>query len=329
MNSTPVTSNDINDFYIVCSLSGIFALIAVVLSGIILILVRRTKPRLHTVRHLLMCNTCIASILYCVVQTNNYVFLIFLPWETSDVNCRWRGYFSYITISAVPYSYLTQAISRFFISVLSSKYRWLTTFKTHYILIFIQWLVVLLITLPAIVTKDIYFRYNELCWIPLKNIIHVIYTYIVYYTIPILSVCMIYVSIYYRLMKAKKSTGTLIRSTGGKKRDLEVLRNILVLLGIYFSGGVPTLLFLLTSNKILYLIGIVTISLSVAIEKVCAVLLDREIRLVVRNLVFRSAQTVPLENTRTSAKHQGNVTRIPATILQPSLNNKHVIPINK
>ena len=186
VNVTVTVPNQIKDYYIVCSLSGFGALCAMVISMMILILVWHSKPRLHTVRHLLMCNTSAASILYCVVQSINYVFLIFLPSETSDTGCRWRGYFAYMALCAVTYSYLIQAISRLFIAVLSTSHKWLTTFKTHYYLILVKWCTAILLPLPAIITKDIYFRPNALCWVPLKNSIHISYTFIAYY---MFSVC--------------------------------------------------------------------------------------------------------------------------------------------
>src|SRR5690349_179217 len=99
------------NYTVVASISMVFALIAVMIASFILILVSLTK-QLHTVAHLLMCNTCISSILYCIVQCNNYIYLLFIIWDTDDISCRWRGYFGYMSIVAVIYSYLLQAVSR-------------------------------------------------------------------------------------------------------------------------------------------------------------------------------------------------------------------------
>ncbi len=293
------------------------------MSIFLLILVRRTKPRLHTMRHLLVCNTCIASILYCIIQLINYTFLIFLPEETSDIGCRWRGYFSYLTICAVAYSFLIQAISRLFISIFSRKDRWLTSLKVHCILITIQWFVSISLPLPAIITKDIYFRPNSLCWVPLKSRIHVCYTYITYYIIPTLIVCVIYLLIYYRVKKMRSLTQMSIGTINNEKRNLKLLGNILILLGIYLMGGTPSLLFVLTSNKILYLIGIVTISLTVAIEKLCTILLDRELRKVIRKLLTRRTRITPRNNTYI-ARHQENLTPIRRTAVQSLQLNKTI-----
>ena len=211
------------------------------------------------------------------MQIINYVFLIFIPWETSDAACRWRGYFAYVSISAATYSYLIQAISRLFYSKLSARYPWLITFKTHYYLILIHWITVIIIPLPSIITNDISFRPGLLCWVPLEHLIHVIYTVFAFYCVPITSIIVIYIIIYKEVKKAAMRTEMVLNITN-HKRDLEVFRNIVILLTIYIVGGVPTLLFLISNLNILYLTGIVTFSLTVMIEKIFTIILDRDLR---------------------------------------------------
>jgi hypothetical protein len=193
--STLESSFNIEDYYIACALSAVVSGIAVFVSVFILILVKCSKAHLHTVRHLLMCNTSVASILYCVAQTMNYVFLLFIRSDKNDLSCRVRGYFAYFTICAVLYSFFIQAVSRLFISVFSASYAWLTTFKTHYILICIHWLTAILLPLPALITTDIRYRPTSMCFVPLRYFLHVIYTYVAYYTIPTVSICMMYIFI--------------------------------------------------------------------------------------------------------------------------------------
>ena len=309
--ATPIS---IKIYYVICSFSVAFAVTAVTISITILALTWKVKRRLHTVRHLLTCNTCVASIFYCCVQTINYVYLIFLPDEISDIGCRWRGYLSYITLCGVSYSFLIQAISRLFISLFSIRYRWLTTFKTHYLIITIQWIMAICLPLSAIITDDIYFRPGALCWVPLKKIIHVIYTYVALYIVPIISTFSIYGYIYYSVKQSTKRTVAPTRSINHFKRDLELLRNIVILLMIYLTGGMPTVLFLLTTNRIFYLIGIVTISLAICIEKVCTILLDRELRQSIRELLRRGTIVTPMFATNTHRYYGGTKGNILPTL---------------
>ncbi|CAF4348003.1 unnamed protein product, partial [Rotaria sp. Silwood2] len=159
--------------------------------------------RLYTVTYLLICNTCVSSIFYCVVQCYNYAFLNFILWDTSDISCRWRGYFAYMSIVAVIYSYLIQAISRYFFVVLSMNYRWITSLKIHLTLITAQWIIAILLPLPAIVTKDIYYAPNSLCWVRKQYPIHVAHTFLSYYFLPTICIVVLYI---YLFRRAKRST---------------------------------------------------------------------------------------------------------------------------
>lgn len=298
MNRTIITHRSeytIEDHYIPAAFSSIFALLSIIMSSIILILVWKNKPRLHTVNHLLISNTCLASIFYCVVTINNYLFLLLIRWETSDISCRWRGYFIYAGIAALTYSYLIQSISRFSLAILSTKYNWLTTFQTNSILIFIQWIWVFLSALPNILTNDIQYSPTYLCWVPIEYILHTAYTYLAYYVIPVVLILTIYIVIFYRMKKMKKNAATLHNSFTRQKRDIEILRNIVILTSIYIGGGLPTIVGDSTSSKIPYLLSLVTQVFTVFMANVCTALLDREIRQIIRNLLFtKKTRVIPL-----------------------------------
>ncbi|CAF1260033.1 unnamed protein product [Adineta ricciae] len=295
MNTTAFANssldNNVEDYRIVALISLIFVIIAVTISTFILILVWITKPRLHTINHLLMCNTAFATIFYCVTMKINFAYVLFGQWNISDVSCRFRAYFAYSGVAAVIYSYLIQAISRFFFSVLSAKYRRLTSFKTHYILIVCQWIVVFLLTSPSVLTNDIHFVPNVFCWVPLEHMIHIAYTVFAYYISPIMPVVIIYVYIYVQVRKTRvNATAT---SQNSQKRDLDLLRRVVILLGIYLTGGIPTLLFMLTSVRLIYMINLVSPSVCVCIEKLCTILLDREIYQVIRAKIAQAAPVTP------------------------------------
>ncbi len=289
-SSTTASSTYYTNYSIIAPLSMALTIISVIICCIILMIIALTKP-LHTVTHLLVCNTCISSILYCVVQFNNYIYLLFITWDTSDLSCRWRGYFSYMSITAVVYSYFLQAVSRLFFAVLSTKYRWLTSFKIHYGLIFINWIIVLIVPLPAILTKDIPFHPASLCWVPKTHILHLAYTIFAYYLIPIIAIVAIYILIYRRLRRG----GTHAFTQGPQRksnRDLEVLRNIMILLSIYILGGVPAIFYMVSGIHVFYSIGIVSVTLTVVIEKSVSTVLDREIRKILSKFLCRSTMQV-------------------------------------
>ncbi len=282
----------IEDYYTPAGLSSGFAVICILISIAIIILVWQTKPRLHTVNHLLICNTCAALILFSMAHINNYVFLIFIPWETSDLGCRWRAYVTYVGMAGTSYSYMIQAISRFFFSVLRVKYRWLTTFKIHYILIFIQWILVFIIISPTVITKDIHFIQYMICFVPSTRLLHIIYAVVVYYIIPVLIIIIIYIYIYYCIRRKKSNATTVGNSLLSQKRDLEVLRNIIILISICLSGGLPTIGALLIPGKIPLLLALTTQTLSVFLATLFCILLDRELCQVVKSIICRRIPVV-------------------------------------
>jgi hypothetical protein len=274
------------NYRVIIPLSMTGAFLAVSVALFILFLILLTK-RLHTVTHLLICNASISSIFYTIIQCINYIFLVLIPWKTDDFSCRWRGFFGYMAVAAVVYSYLAQAISRFFVSILAQRYRWATSIRTHLALIFVQWLIVSVLPIPAIVTDHIEHRPFSLCWVPKKYTLHMIYTIVAYYLIPALLIIAIYLSIFFRVKRRCKCT-CVTRAQRRSNRDLEVLYNIMILFAIYTFGAIPILLYMLTDIGILYDMGIVSVSLTVAVEKVVTILLDRDLRSIIRFYVRHS-----------------------------------------
>ncbi|UJR32580.1 hypothetical protein I4U23_020040 [Adineta vaga] len=267
--------------------------IAIIVAVFILILIL-VKKRLHTITHMLICNTCVSSILFCIVQCNNYVYLGFILSETSNSSCQWRAYFAYMSISAVVYSYLVQAISRFLFSILSLKYPWVISFKMHLILILIQWIIVIVIPSSVHIQKDIIFDPFVLCWVPKTSVFHATHIYSTCYGIPIVFIVTTYIYIYIRIKRNKALTIAMI-AVMRHNRDVEVLRNIMILLSIYILGGTPSLLYLITDINVFYSIGMIFVSLAVVVEKVMTMIIDHEIRHIIRQYFSsRKRRIIPI-----------------------------------
>ncbi len=199
---------------------------------------------------------------------------------------------------------MIQSISRLFFSVLSTKYRWLTTFKTHYIIISIKWCIVFLVTSSIIITKDVVYCPNILCLLTMKKLLHSIYAIFVYYTIPVVVIISIYIYIYRKVKQTKNNTRVISNSLNSQKRDLIILRNILILISIFLSGGIPFILASIFPGKTQFLLSLVTQSLPVAVAALCTVLLNRELRQVVRNKICRTARVMPFNMDHTIERTQ-------------------------
>lgn len=191
-----------------------------------------------------------------------------------------------MSIASVIYSYFIQALSRYFFSIFHTNYRWILTFKIHFIIILIQWIIVIIIPLPSLITQDISYRPTFLCWIPIEKSLHVLYTVFAYYLIPLILIVSIYLSIYKRVKSYEQTNlKSVIRMK--QNRNLEIFRNILILTGIYIFGGIPILIYIITKIEIFYSIGIVCLS---QLKKIMTILLDRELRNFIKNY-FTQATT--------------------------------------
>lgn len=291
--STDATPRSLQNYKIIAPISVFFALTAVITALFIIMVVLRTR-HLHSINHFLMCNTSVASIMYCIVQCNNYAYLLFVTWDATDQSCRWRGYFGYLAMVACVYTYLLQVISRFIFIVLSTKYRRLISFRSHSYFVVAGWILIVVLPLPALVTSDIFYREGFLCWVPKRAIVHTVYIAIVYYVAPTVLIFGIYVMIYVRIYHSGNNIWAR-QNAKRKLRDFEIFRNIMISFSIYFLGGMPYVLFLLTNIEFFYSMGVISVTLAVAVEKLLSIYLDREIRVVLRNAICRrKTQVVPL-----------------------------------
>ncbi|CAF0727982.1 unnamed protein product [Adineta steineri] len=292
-SSTSEIANHRTDYSIIAPVSMIFAIIAIIITSIILIIVLLTK-QFHTVTRLLTCNTCLASLLYCTVQCVNYSYLLVITWDKSDRSCRWRGYFGYMSMIAFLYSYVLQVISRLFFIILYTKYRWLITLRTHLYLIFIGWIIILVVPSPAILTHDIFFREGELCWVTKTYKLHTYYIIAAYYVIPILLIIVINLFIYIPVYYSGKNT-TIQRSIKRNDRDFIIFRNIMISFSVYFLGGVPIIIYMFTDIEFFYSVGVISVTFAVIMEKLVLIYLDREIRNMLKHFFCQKrTQVMPL-----------------------------------
>lgn len=101
------------------------------------------------------------------------------------------------------------------------------------------------------------FREGALCLVPITKILHILYGLIFYSIIPIsFIIIIIYVYVYIRIHYRKNPTTRSIQRRNN--RDMEILRNIIILLSIYIGGAIPTLIYLVKNIRIIFLICLVS-----------------------------------------------------------------------
>ena len=259
----------------------------IVLSVYIISIIHFTKT-LRSPANLLVSNTCLASILYVIISTINVTCFV-MEITLSDWVCRVQGYLSYVSLTIVGYSYVIQSVSRLFFTVLS-RYRVMRGYSVHRILIVSQIIFSFLIPMPSLVTQVIVYEFQSMCFIPSRFILHVAYFFASSYFVPLFTVIFIYVIIYRRVTSSSRTVENRSRSN---KRDLQLVRNILLLFTIFLLSGVPAILDILiykiTSWKSpgFYLFTVGSPALASMVEKTSLIVLNRELRAETRKKLRR------------------------------------------
>jgi len=217
------------------------------------------------------------------------------------------------------YSYVIQAISRYFATVLSNK------FQIHYILLGIKWCLVFVTTLSIILTDVIRYRPGKSSMLPIQRSYYFAYVIIIYYCIPVIIIYVIYICIFYQVKRTKQRARTLHNSEYRQRRDFELLRKILILTTVYLGTGLPIVLFYFVRTKYPYLATLLAMSLAVIFAK-CFTIILRSIyssyaykKILWRNnrtlielyiLFYDSSQHVAILNNRSRLKVLSSVIKL-------------------
>jgi hypothetical protein len=277
-HSTNVSLASLVDVTIVYSIFVTSAFISVLLSIFIVTMIVYVKA-LHHPANLLICNTCVASILYVIITSIN-ISCYYTQIVLSDWSCRIQGYLIYACLTMVAYSYLIQGISRLFFTVLS-QHRNILNYTSHAGLILAQIIVSLLIPLPSLITTDIEYRPLTMCLIPVRHMIHVVYSFVSSYFVPLFTLVFVYRLIHRRVKLSSRLVQNRSRST---KRDLKLTRNILILFMIFVLAGVPSIIYVaatvITGLDLLafYTFTLGSMVMALAIEKASLLFLNKDIR---------------------------------------------------
>ena len=197
--------------------------------------------------------------------------------------CQGRAYLLHSGVALLYYSYLLQAIFRFFRVVLFN-HRYLQTSRCIFLLTVLQWLISFLSTVPLLVLH--HFQYLPLyfyCEILLSDNQGILLVSMLGYEPPMIGIGLIYVYIIH-YMKKSKSHSVLQNRERSNRRDITVLRRILILIGLLVTLAFPTsvlwMIYLCTGyvHPLGYHIGWSTFSLSISILPVLSMFLTPQLR---------------------------------------------------
>ncbi len=238
--------------------------------------------------NLLVCNTCLDTILYIIIAIMN-ISLFYFEIYMSDWWCRIQAYLYYTTLNFVAYSYFIQALSRLFFT-LFYKHRFLLNYRSHIILIICQTFISFVLPLPSIISNHIIFRPRKLCVIPKEYTLHVVYFLASTFGILFVLCIIIYTIIYRQVTRSALAIRQVSHAT---RRDIELIRNILIMFMIYSSAGIPCIIYIVMSNvnngktvsSVFYMFVAIASPISTLIEKIAVIFLNTEIKKALKNVL--------------------------------------------
>ncbi len=283
LNTTNVRLSSSIDVSIVYIFFVLSVLISFLLSFFIIISIIFTKTFLSPI-NILIYNTCITTFFYLIMSILK-ISAFYNGFVLSDSWCQIQAYLSYVCLDLMMYSYVIQAISRLFFTIFY-QYKYLLNYKCHLILIICQIFLSFLIPLPSIITEDIQFLPLKMCVIPMRNLFEILYLHTLSYFTPFIVVASIYIVI---LRRGIQSSLKFHRSGHQIRRDVELLRTILIVFTIFIFSALPNMVYIalsiqnLSTSNIFYIFAAAASPISTAFEKLSVIILNKNIRKVIKN----------------------------------------------
>ena len=265
-----------------------------------MIIIIITNHEFRNIQNLMMCNTAFASIIYSILQIISAYFGLR---EDSSINqpaCIFRTLCYNAVCICVTTSYAMQSISRLFFAVLY-KYKFLLTYRIHLYLIILNYILTIFGPIPLYLIKDgVGFEIeSRLCTITTKVFSSSMWAVSIAYLIPVSTVTIVYGIIFYY---TKQSSRRVIRHTimgplvviseiqrrscnvPNSKRELKLMKNIVILIGIMTCAGIPYLILIIwnlldveiSPPESFYLISMIIISIVCSIKMVILFFMNKD-----------------------------------------------------
>ncbi|CAF1264359.1 unnamed protein product [Adineta steineri] len=216
----------------------------------ILLLIRIISDKTcRTVPMLLVGNSCFSTLIFGIAM----ILVISLTLEKDlkqiqyyDTLCIFAGYFSHVTCAAQNYSFLLQAIYRYFLIVHPFRFVWHSC-RMQILFICIAWVFVFVFPMLYLFTGQIVYNVNnQVCELHHKLSFTVIYMGLCLFGIPISTINIIY-SILVRYVKKMNANVTPNNTLVRARRELKMIRRTVILISIVCTVCFPFQLFLVMS----------------------------------------------------------------------------------
>ncbi|CAF1090787.1 unnamed protein product [Adineta steineri] len=164
--------------------------------------------------------------------------------QYQDSFCIFRSYIGYVFCAGQFYSYLLQANYRYMTAVYPSRLLWQSK-RLQIFLIGLSWIFAFVFTIPHMLTSEIqYYIDDQLCELPLHLSFISIYNIVCIYLIPMNGI----IFIYFKLIQYVKEINRRVTPANvlsRAKRELQMVKRIVILVSIELTLGIPYTIFLL------------------------------------------------------------------------------------
>ncbi|CAF1012708.1 unnamed protein product [Adineta ricciae] len=214
--------------------------------SLLLIVIIIFHRKSHTVTNLLLCELCFTALCFYALHFTGCYYGTRQNWSENQPLCTLRAYLLNVTITSASYSFFIQSISRLFFTRFYNNRTWLT-WRTHWILIVVKYLVSFLIAIVPFFYENGFglVEGDRMCMITMKTKAIPFYTLAMSSMLPTIGVISIYSIILHeiRLVAAKVSPNIdKTPSYRNAKRNLKILQQLLILLSILACGATPYLI---------------------------------------------------------------------------------------
>jgi hypothetical protein len=222
--------------------------LSIIITTIYLVIIILDKT-CHTVRMMLMANVYLTGCICGYVHLAITVFTFrndLQQIQYQDSLCIVRGYFSYASCAVLCYSYVSSAIYQYMVIVYPTRLFWVSA-RVQILLICLGWILAFVFPLPVTLTGNITYNVdNQICQVPLRFSLALLYIPWFVYVIPVHLVIFIYMKLV-RFVRRTNQHVTPANTLRPAQRDLTVVRRIVILVQMLILGGVPMTAFIFLS----------------------------------------------------------------------------------
>ena len=281
-------------FYIIHYSISIVASTIGSIFALCMIIIVCVNRKCRTIATFLTCDTALAVILFSTLNILSAIFSLRAASSDHQPACAFRAYCYTVLSAVICYSYAIQAISRLFFTVLYS-YQYLLSWRFHWLMIAIRWCICLsILIIPFFVEHGYGLEVESRLCIPSSQFLFTsIYSVFTVFFIPFNFTVVAYSIIFYHVRQStRRVVGFALnagRVTGNRtilnvRREIKLMKNMVILLTILFWGGTPYLVLVLwhavqkrSLPEALYLSGMNCVPICIALNMVALFFMNNEV----------------------------------------------------